>query len=92
METFIIIISIMVGALIGALITALVLQNKNGKVAAQVSVLASQLKTEEEKAAHTGKGKELPADTRREGALVSKCSGRKRACTSGSTSDPATPV
>lgn len=51
METFIIIISIMVGALIGALITALVLQNKNGKVAAQVSVLASQLKTEEEKAA-----------------------------------------
>ena len=51
METFIIIISIMVGALIGALITALVLQNKNGKVAAQVSVLASQLKTEEEKSA-----------------------------------------
>ena len=51
METFIIIISIMVGALIGALITALVLQNKHGKVAAQVSVLASQLKTEEEKAA-----------------------------------------
>jgi DNA recombination protein RmuC len=51
METFIIIISILVGALIGALITALVLQNKNGKVAAQVSVLASQLKTEEEKAA-----------------------------------------
>ena len=51
METFIIIISIMVGALIGALITALVLQNKNGKVAAQVSVLESQLKTEEEKAA-----------------------------------------
>ena len=51
METFIIIISILVGALIGALITALVLQNKNGKVAAQVSVLESQLKTEEEKAA-----------------------------------------
>ena len=51
METFIIIISIMVGALIGALITALVLQNKHGKVAAQVSVLASQLKTEDEKAA-----------------------------------------
>lgn len=51
METFIIIISIMAGALIGALITALVLQNKHGKVAAQVSVLASQLKTEEEKAA-----------------------------------------
>ncbi len=51
METFIIIISILVGALIGALITALVLQNKHGKVAAQVSVLASQLKTEEEKAA-----------------------------------------
>ncbi len=51
METFIIIISIMVGALIGALITALVLQNRHGKVAAQVSVLESQLKTEEEKAA-----------------------------------------
>ena len=51
MESFIIIISILVGALIGALITALVLQNKNGKVAAQVSVLESQLKTEEEKAA-----------------------------------------
>ena len=50
METFIIIIAILAGALVGALITALILQNKLGKVAAQVSVLESQLNTEKEKA------------------------------------------
>lgn len=50
METFIIIIAILAGALVGALITALMLQNKHGKVAAQVSVLESQLNTEKEKA------------------------------------------
>ncbi len=50
METFIIIIAILAGALVGALITALILQNKHGKVAAQVSVLESQLNTEKEKA------------------------------------------
>ena len=46
METFMIIIAIVGGALIGALITALVLQNKHGKVAAQVSVLEATLKNE----------------------------------------------
>lgn len=45
METFII-LSILSGALIGALITALILQNKHGKVAAQVSVLEATLKSE----------------------------------------------
>lgn len=45
METFII-LSILSGALVGALITALILQNKHGKVAAQVSVLEATLKSE----------------------------------------------
>lgn len=46
METFIILLAIMSGALVGTLITALVLQNKHGKVAAQVSVLEATLKSE----------------------------------------------
>ena len=50
METFIILLAIMSGALVGTLITALVLQNKHGKVAAQVSVLEATLKSEAIKA------------------------------------------
>jgi len=50
MDTIIIIIAILSGALVGALITALILQSRHGKVAAQVSVLEAQLKTEEAKA------------------------------------------
>ena len=50
MNAVIIIIAILSGALVGALITALVLQGRNGKVAAQVHVLESQLNTEKEKA------------------------------------------
>lgn len=46
MESFMIIIAIVAGTLIGALITALVLQNKHGKVVAQVSVLEATLKSE----------------------------------------------
>ena len=50
MNAVIIIIAILSGALVGALITALVMQGRNGKVAAQVHVLESQLNTEKEKA------------------------------------------
>ena len=51
MEIIIIILSILAGALVGALITALILQNKHGKVAAQVSVLEATLKSEAAKTA-----------------------------------------
>lgn len=51
MEIIIIILSILAGALVGALITALILQNKHGKVAAQVSVLEATLKSEVDKTA-----------------------------------------
>ena len=46
MEIFIILLAILSGALVGTLITALVLQNKHGKVVAQVSVLETTLKSE----------------------------------------------
>ena len=51
MEILIIILSIIGGALMGTLATALVLQGRHNKVAAQVEVLQSQLKSETEMAA-----------------------------------------
>ena len=51
MDIVIIIIAILSGALVGTLVTALVLQNRYGKIAAQVTVLETQLRTEKEQSA-----------------------------------------
>ena len=58
MNTAIIIIAILSGALVGTLITALFMQNRYGKIAAQVSVLEAQLKTEKDNSASLMQEKE----------------------------------
>ena len=75
MEIIIIILSILAGALVGALITALILQNKHGKVAAQVSVLEATLKSEAAKTATLMQEKEKAYQTVRSKVLLTKKSG-----------------